>query len=244
MTVVSEAFRLARYAVRVAQRPRVVVIKGVHIHVPETARGSVLASIYSEKYEGLEIRALPRYLREDDIIVEAGAAIGFLGIHCAKVVGTKSVHMIEANADLVPMIERNFALNGYPEPITYNALAAAGEGGPVDFHVVSEFWSSSVIDRGRTERVDRVEQIDLNRLFRETGATVFICDIEGGEFALLPQLDLSTIRLVVIELHDHLARDGQMDSAVEYFRDSGFALAECLGNEVYVFTRDVGSGER
>lgn len=235
--MLSELTRLTRYAWRMATRPKQVEIAGVKLNVPETAQGRVLASIYAEKYEGLEVRELPRLLRADDVVVEAGAAIGFVGLIAQKSVGAENVHMIEANKDLIPEIERNWRDNGVSTPQIYHGLASAEAGPPVDFHVANLFWASSVIDHGQTQRTDEVSQIGVNDLFRETGANVFICDIEGGEFALLPKLDLSDLRLIVIELHEKRSAPGEMDAAQATIANAGFVLTQSFKNEVFIFER-------
>ena len=233
----NEAMRLTRYASRLVRRPADVRIGAVRLAVPEGAGGPVLRSIYAEKYEGLETAALPRYLRSGDIVVEAGAAIGFVGLHCARILGAANVVMIEANPALVPEIERNFALNAVKAPRILNAVAATDDDGAVKFRVAEQFWSSSVLDRGQTLRTVETKKINLNRLFREEGASVFICDIEGGEFALLPDLDLTGVRLVVIELHRKLGPDGAVGKAVQQIESLGLALKETLNDEVYIFER-------
>ncbi len=235
--MLNEVPRLLRYGWRMAMRPKQVAIAGVKLNVPESAKGRVLASIYAEKYEGLEVRELPRLLRSDDVIVEAGAAIGFVGLIAQKSVGAENVHMIEANRDLIPEIERNWRDNGVAAPTIHHGLAAADDGAPVDFHVANLFWASSVIDHGSTRRTDKVDQIGLNSLFRKTGASVFICDIEGGEFSLLPKLDLSGLRLIVIELHENRAGPGEMEAAQSTIRSAGFELTQAFKNEVFIFER-------
>ncbi len=229
--------RLLRYAWRMASRPARVTIAGVKLNVPASAKGRVLASIYAEKYEGLEVRELPRLLKPDDVVVEAGAAIGFVGLIAQKVVGPENVYMIEANRDLIPEIARNWRDNGSEPCQVRHGLAAAEAGPPVDFHVADLFWASSVIDHGATRRVDKVEQVGLNDLFGQKNASVFICDIEGGEFALLPQLDLSGLRLIVIELHEKRAEAGEMEAAQKQIESAGFALTQSFKNEVFIFER-------
>ncbi len=242
MNIFSEAARLTRYAGRMLTKPTDVWIDGVRLAVPDGAAGRVLASIYAEKYEGLETRALPRYLKPDDVVVEAGAAIGYVGARCARIVGAENVHMIEANKDLVPEIERNFSLNGLPAPKLLHGLAAAGPGPAQAFQVAEQFWSSSVLDRGTTKRVAQVPLVDVPRLVAETSASVFICDIEGGEFTLFPALDfagpaLASLRLIVAELHGKLAEDGAVERLLQQLKAAGFALSETLGGEVFILTR-------
>ena len=240
MNLFSEIGRLSRYGVRLATRPRDVNLGGFLLRLPAGAGGRVRASIYAEKYEVLETRALPRVLRPGDVVVEAGAAIGYVGLHCARIVGVENLVLIEANKDLLPEIENNFRRNGLDTPEILTGVAAAEAGGLVDFHVSEQFWSSSVIDRGNTTRTDRLPMIGLNALFRERKANVFICDIEGGEFSLLPALDFSTIRLAIIELHAHIGGAGAVEDAIAVMARHGLPLAHTIADDVFVFERPQG----
>lgn len=235
VSVISEVARLARYGVRMIARPKEVTLAGVKLSLPDGVRGKVLASIYAEKYENLETKLLPKYLKPDDVVVEAGAAIGFVGAICANTVGAENVYMIEANPDLIPVIKKNFSLNGFAEPQTIQGVATAAEGDPVEFRVAEQFWSSSTLDRGQTLSVVKAPPVNLNRQFREKSATVFICDIEGGEFSLLPLLDLSTLRLIVIEVHHKLADAGAGTKLIKGIKNAGFDLKESVNDEVYIF---------
>lgn len=237
MAVLSEILRLARYGARMALKPDTVPLGGFQLHMPPGARGRVRASIYAEKYENLETRALPDYLRKGDIVVEAGAAIGYVGLHCARLVGPENLILIEANKDLIPEIEANFHRNGFALPEILNGVAAVDAGGHVDFHISQQFWSSSVVDRGNTSRIDRLATIGLNALFRDRKASVFICDIEGGEFSLLPGLDFSTIRLAIIELHAQVGGAGAVEDAITIMARHGLPLARSIADEVFIFER-------
>lgn len=218
-------------------QPDEVSLCGFRLRMPAGAKGRVRASIYAEKYESLETRALPRYLRAGDVVVEAGAAIGYVGLHCARITGAENIVLIEANADLVPEIEENFTRNAMTAPEILNGVAAADAGPPVDFHVSKQFWSSSVVDRGNTKRVDRLPTIGLNDIFRERNASVFICDIEGGEFSLLPKLDFSTIRVAIIELHAQVGGASAVEDAIAVMARHGMPLVQSIADEVFIFER-------
>ncbi len=194
--------------------------------------------MYRERYEEAETRLLDQFLKPDDVIVEAGAALGFVGLLCARIVGVQNITMIEANRDLEPEIWHNFEINGFDPPDIRIGVAAAASDGIVDFHIAKQFWSSSVVERGVTLRTDRLETIGLNDLFREKRATIFICDIEGGEFTLFDGLDLSGLRLIIMEVHAKLATDDMMAALREKIAAQGFTLIQVVENDVCVYARD------
>lgn len=233
----SEAGRLARTVMRHITQPKTVAIKGVSVRLPAGAKGAVKDSLYAELYERHETGALSRLLEPGDVVVEAGAAIGFVGLHASKIIDPSQLHLIEANRDLIAEIEHNFKANGRAAPHIHYGLAAAPGVGETPFRIAQNFWSSSELDRGATVRVDTVPAIDVSALFAEASATVFICDIEGGEFTLLPQLDLSTLRLIILEIHDKLADEGQVDALKAHLDQSGFEANEVIAGEVHIYRR-------
>lgn len=235
--IVSAAARTSRFVYRRLSRTRNIVIDGVRLRIPADTPPYLRILMYWERYEDAETRFLKRILRPDDIVVEAGAAIGFVGLLCARIVGPENLVLIEANADLIPEIEHNFKTNHVPLPDVRCALAVAEAGEPQAFHVADHFWSSSIIDRGMTVRTDTVGTVGLNALFREKRASVFICDIEGGEYALFEDLDLSGLRLIVVETHDRIAGKGGAARLDEKVRAEGFALKEMAGDNVHIYER-------
>lgn len=237
MSLFAEAARLGRYVWRLAARPEFLNLHGFKIRMPVGAQGKVRASLYAELYERHEVAAVGRKLKPEDVVVEAGAAIGYVGLHCARIVGVDNVHLFEANPALKDEIINNFKRNDFSEPKLATAVASHSDDGPVDFHVAEQFWSSSTLDRGVTTRTVAAPRVDLNRIMKETGATVFICDIEGGEFALIPNLDLSGLRLAIVEVHDALAKDGELDAFDAAMDASGMELVETVAGEVRIYER-------
>jgi len=237
----AEMARLARYGWRGITKPQEVRLGGFRVRPPPGAGGRVLASLYAEKYEELERRALPDLLRPEDRVVEVGSAIGVVGLVCARIVGPERLWMVEANPDLAETIRANFALNGMAAPQLHIGLGCSEPGDPIAFRVAKEFWSSSVLERGQTARVELAPRIDLNQLLRASQASVLICDIEGGEFELLPKLDLTGIRLIVAELHRKLGRPGAVESLLSGLQDSGFRRKLCFKDEVYILERQEGT---
>jgi len=233
-----EITRLARYAGRMITRPRVIRINGLSLHIPSNTSGPVLRSMYSERYETVETRILPDILNKDDRVVEIGSAIGFVGLVCSRLVPTSQMILIEANSDLIGEIRRNFEANATPPPKIILGLATADSDGFSDFHVSDQFWSSSVLDRGNTKKVDKVQNVNLNHVIAEFSPTVLICDIEGGEVELFPNLHCGSIEKLVVEIHHHVVGADAARKLIETIRTSGFSLVQQWHDEVYYFARD------
>jgi len=66
---------------------------------------------------------------------------------------------------------------------------------------VAEAWAGSSVFGSKPEAATRVQGVDTNRILREEKPTALVLDIEGGEFALIPGLEMPTVRLVILETH-------------------------------------------
>lgn len=227
--------RLVRYLVRLLLRPKTVRIGDLTLGIPAGTNGPVLHSLYAERYERLERALLPSLLKPDDRVVELGSAIGLIGLVTSRTVDPSQIVMVEANRDLIPEITRNFAMNGVALPDLRHGVAGTTTGS-VDFHVDGQFWASTTRPQaGKQHRIDNVEMIDTNDLLRKHNANVLICDIEGGEIDLLPQLDLTGIRLVIAELHPAVIGADGVERINQVMAAAGLPARRILNNEVYIF---------
>lgn len=153
------------------------------------------------RYEIMERHAITASLQADDRVLELGAGCGVIGVAAARVVGPEAVTCVEANPALMPTIDHIHQINGMPGIRVINC-AVAGEAGTLPFYVSKDFWSSSLSPE--TPKIDseiQIEVQEINALITQAKANVIIADIEGAEFDLFEQIDLSVIDLVIIELH-------------------------------------------
>jgi FkbM family methyltransferase len=194
-------------------------LSGVRLDVtglaPEMRR-----AIYAERYERGEARCLLKHLRAGDVVIEAGAGIGFLSALCALRIGSERVFSYEANPRLRQRIAGTHQLNGVGPEVTFALLGdAAGER---EFFVADRLWSSSTLDP--SEGGDRivVPTLDLNREISRRGATLLLLDVEGGESDLLPAIRWQGVRKLVIELHPHLIGAQRCRELVELLAAAGF----------------------
>lgn len=200
--------------------------------------------IQKGRYEASEIKLLRKILRPRDRVLELGAGVGVVSTAAAMVTGPERVTVVEANPNLIPVISETHKLNGVSGVKVLNGV---GVGVPSEdeatFYLREDFWASSLeaphdSEAGVITPVS-VPKIDLNALLKEQRPSVFVLDIEGGELDLLPALDLSSCRSVVIELHPKVYQLDGVARCFDALRAKGLAYdaKQSRGGTVVVFSR-------
>ncbi len=169
--------------------------------IEQNFSNSLKRALKDDRYELMERRAIAAAVRPSDRIVELGAGCGVIGTCLARASAPSQVTSVEANPDLLPIIAHTHACNGVTGITVINALVGAADG-KATFYISSDFWASSLSpDTPDIARSVEIDTLDVNELLRNTGANVLVCDIEGAEYTLFPDIDWRQIDLVVAELH-------------------------------------------
>jgi FkbM family methyltransferase len=198
----SSAARYPRYAWRSLTRPERVRLHGVWLELGDDATPAFRRALYAERYERGEARCVSLRLAADDVVMEIGAGAGFLGTLCALRVGSARVTCYEANPALLARIRATHAANGVAPALVHGVLAR--EAGEAELHVAAELESSSLHPRGASTQRVRVPQLAVAAELRRVRPTCLVIDIEGGESELLPAIDFSGVRKLILELHPHV----------------------------------------
>lgn len=217
--------RELRVATLKFRRPEVAETHGVKLWLaaPVLRKGH-RRQIVRDQYEAAELSILGATLTPEDSVLELGAGIGLTSIFCAKRIGNDAkVHALEANPALVPVLERNFALNGVRPD--FHSMAAARESGTVEFALDHSYTSSGLHGRP-SETVERVRlpAAGFQELLDRYRPSYLIMDIEGGEIDLLPGADLSCVRKICLELHPEIVGDAAISDVVAGLMAAGFQL--------------------
>ncbi len=138
-------------------------------------------------------------LRDNDVVMELGGGIGMLSASIARQIGSGRVHSYEANPELEPLIRDNYALNGVDPEI--NLCMLHREAGTATFHVSKNFSHSNAYVANDLTHEVQVPVKPLNHEIARIKPTVMIFDIQGAEGELLEFADLSTVRLLLVEMH-------------------------------------------
>jgi FkbM family methyltransferase len=194
------------------------------VHLDISSLSPVMKNhILQGRYEFQERRLVQQCLTKDDVILELGGAIGFIGLFCRKVIGVKHHLTVEPNPSTLEMLRRNYALN-HIEPQVIHA-AASSEDGQISLNIGGEFWENSIVTANDTAMQITVPALSLRSIVKQMLAspTALICDIEGAEthldFSQLPK----TVTRIIIELHPSIVGEASNRQVIDQIHALGFS---------------------
>ncbi|WP_211299458.1 FkbM family methyltransferase [Pukyongiella litopenaei] len=182
----------------------VIETQGVQIpFVPRIITPKIERPMRNNRYEGGEVASLRRLLKPGDRVLELGAGVGLCSTIAAQNPDVDRVVAIEANPDMIPLIQETYRLNDVCEQAELrNGVATVRSGAEIPFYIRQDFWGSSMEAESRPfARVEQVPALAIDDLLAEVRPTVLVCDIEGGELGLFDDADLSSVRNAILELH-------------------------------------------
>lgn len=229
--------RIAKYAARRALRPSIIRHFGVRLALdPTVLSPAIVESLYRGGYEGPEVEIVRATLAPDDRVLEIGGGLGFVGVIAAQIVRPPGqILIVEANPQLIPLMERNFALNGV-RPTVRNVVLGKGGASEVSFYLHDDFWASSLVKFSGGREI-KVPQRDVRGAFDEFRPTYLIVDIEGGEIDLFDGLSLDGVEKLCLEVHPGQTGQPAIDRMFASFARQGFALERTSRLENVIFFR-------
>lgn len=179
-------------------------------------------------YELPERTLLDAHLNPADRVIELGAGIGFL----ANLYGRRCPHArhlaIEASPPMCDLIRTNTQHLGNVDVL--NALAGRDSTRTTcDFYLYDDFWASSTQPihltnpSRRLMRTVQVPMVDLDALIAERDCSFLVCDIEGGEDALVRTFELKVPK-ILMELHWRELGMARALAILRLFEDRGYTL--------------------
>lgn len=215
------------YIIRALQRPTV-MIDGIEIFVDYKGWSKLLIKrVTTRRYEVEERLLIPLMVSPTDTVVELGGGIGLVGMLCARIVGAENVYVYEANAQIASTAKNNFSRNGYPIHIEHAAVVASDyQGKSVIFHVSKNFWSSSLLERENlgTDVKVTIPAVCIDDLIKKYQPSVLIIDIEGAEYDLLLNADLTGVQKICVEVHTRYIGTEKVSSLIKSLLNRDFIL--------------------
>jgi FkbM family methyltransferase len=198
------------------------------------------STVFFGIYEQAERKLVKRYIRSCDEIIELGGSIGVVSCIANRMLEDANQHLvIEANPLLLPILERNRALNSCGFAVLNAALAYGTREIAFDTenHFLMGHVSSSLHD-GRL-RVPTCTLDDLTKN-RKSSNMVLLCDIEGAEIDMIRnELDVlrSRFRLIIMETHPTSVGPEKNASAISTLSNAGFKIVQ-QESDVIAFLRE------
>src|SRR5579863_6752591 len=230
----------AAWAAPEGRRGETMRVGGFDLFVDDSYAPPIRDALRVGSYEDRERLAACRMLRPGDRVIEAGSAIGLVALTAAAIVGPENVATYDANPAMTADAAANFARNGVTIAAYSGALVPRRhfvEGGRLAFRVSPHFWASQLVEQDAPDTIS-VPSLCFEAERERHDANVLICDIEGGEIALLSEAELGGLRLVILETHVWAVGQARTDALIRRLVLDGFAVdLDVSAHGVAVFRR-------
>lgn len=176
----------------------------------------------NNRYEAGECAKLRETLVAKDRLLELGAGIGLISSIAGLFEGIGSVTAIEANPELIPIINETYRLNGVEKIDLRNAVVVAGSRKRAPFYLRGDIWASSMEPDSRPyKKKKHLDCLGIQNLIEEKNPSVIICDIKGAEIGLFDNADLSQVRAMFIEFHPKVYGESAVDEITRMIEAKG-----------------------
>jgi FkbM family methyltransferase len=162
------------------------------------------------RFESGEMGKLQGNLRPTDRVLIVGAGVGLTSAFAASVVEPAAVMVLEANPELLPLIQETNNLNGAGDVTVVHGVAGSKlAAGTVRYYINDDTFASTSNpnrnpDGAGLKAVVDVPLVDLNALIAQHRPTVLVVNLQGDEFNLFEKLDLSGVRSIITELYPNV----------------------------------------
>ena len=211
----------------VERRGNVVRLDGCRLDVSsKTFSTFQRGCLWLSRHEEPERIAVARYLDPARPVIELGASTGMLSCLINRRLDRPAAHVaVEANPDLIPVMQSNRALNRCSFEVVHAAVAydrrsigfAHGED-----HLAGQ--ADAQVEVTETVATTTLRQL-LDR--RQFDRATLVCDIEGMEIDLWRhEADIVAERIgcLIVELHEPISGREAVQAFLDGVRSRGFAL--------------------
>jgi len=219
-----KAMNALRWRIRIDGRP---------FDLPPTTSSFLSGQAWLGIYETSERYAVARFLPRTLPVVELGGSAGIVACLTNRLLADPTRHVVvEANPNVVPILERNRQANGCRFQILHAAVAYGAES--IAFGVADDFLASSLTAPADGNRVT-VPATSLAKIVADAGydRCSVVCDIEGAEVALLKnESDLfkRVVETLLIEVHPSIVGRGTVSWLETQLDALGFTTVWTCGD--------------
>lgn len=217
----------------------VVTHDGLAFHLDaESVSVFTKGAIARRRHEREERSLVERHLPRETDVVELGGGVGYLTAFVADRVAGEVV-VVEANPDLIPVLERNRFANDLEYSVVNAAYTPTND--PIPFPVSSNYKFSSVYKPSeRTTVVPGTSLANLVRTYDVDGCALIV-DVEGAEVDLVREEGRVLNEVcdwLLIEFHPKITGREEAETAKRRLRTAGFDRVDTRRGVVLYRNRD------
>ncbi|MEO0939693.1 MAG: FkbM family methyltransferase [Pseudomonadota bacterium] len=185
--------------------------RGLLLPRADAIPGRIRAALKRGEYDAPLARAALGTGHGDDVVLDLGAGLGFTSALMVRRGKAATVHAFEPQPALAAIIREVHRLNNINGTVTEATLGKRK--GKADLHVGQHALRASMaFDPAFEASPQSIAVENAKTAFKALQPTLLICDIGGAEAAVLPDLDLSPLRAMLVRLHPKLiGADGVRD---------------------------------
>lgn len=206
---------------------------------PQVLTTPVRQAIEDGVFEAREARALHELVQPGDRVLELGAGTGFISALLSRLPEVEAIFAVEANPDLMGYMQNLHDVNGCDRVNRVHAVLSDQMTGQVAFYHRPDFWMGSLLDHPNPYTHHSMVPVQgLSDFLASQRISMIVCDIEGAECDLFTDADLSGVRLVQVEVHDHVTGLGGVRRLIRSMDAKGLLYdPRYSGQSLMVFRR-------
>ena len=207
-------------------RREVVEILGVRLALNDSRISNRMRYVLCKGYEIDDALVVKQLISDNDRVLECGSSIGFLSLYATKIVGVKYYAMVEANSELLGLVDKNYFLNNVEKAGPWLNYAVCATDCELDFGVNKNFWSSSVVGRPGVCKTVKVLGRTLESIVSslEFIPNILIMDIEGSEVDI-PVSHFKIFDKIIMEVHPKISGKKRVDDFIRTLLTEGYQVA-------------------
>lgn len=186
-------------------------------------------NVYEKQEIGL-IELIPRKKLRESKVLDLGACLGVVSIIVNKKLNNKEDHVcVEANTDLIPVLQKNRDKNDCKFKIENSIISNTSDG---VFYIYDNVVAGSAHRKDNIEKNKKklkVKVLKLSELIKKHNVTFdfIIMDIEGGELEFLKENKnyiKNNVKYLLIEIHEFIMYKGYEKKCLEIIENTNMEL--------------------
>lgn len=181
--------------------------------------------------EPISTKIMESILKKGDVVLDAGANIGYYVILESRKIGNKGlVYAVEPIKENFSFLKRNIKLNNLKNVKLYK-FAFSDKSGIIKINVSNEGNLNTPAKIENPKRIDSVKSITLDKFFNnKKKPRVMRTDVDGFEHIIFKGgiKTLDHLEVIFVELHFPMVDKREMISLLNLFKNKGFEIHKAV----------------